>query len=159
MTWQTTHALSAHSKARFKQHKRMSPLHFPSISSMQKAEAENRVSDGRNTKVYEMRAATLQVSGKHFEYCYAMSDKIHLKSGVKFHSATGATIDLENDSLDESSVLHRLLSEGNGKVEKATKENQWLLISFGTSKYQSFVGEFYFNNGSLTGETLMNQFL
>ena len=53
-----------------------------------------------------------------------MSDEIHVKSGVKYHSATGATIGLENDVLDVSSVLHRLLSEGNGKVGKATKANQ-----------------------------------
>ena len=109
--------------------------------------------------MYEMRAATLQASGKKCECCYAMSDETHLKSGVKIHSATGATIGLENNVLDVSSVLHRLLSEGNGKGEKATKANQWLLISFGTSKYQSFVGEFYFNNGTLTGKTILNQFL
>ena len=65
---------------------------------------------------------------------------------------------LENNSLDVSEVLHCLLSKGNGMVEKARKANQWLINSFETSKYQSFVGEFYFNNGTLTGKTILNQF-
>ena len=126
---------------------------------MQKAKAENRVSDGRNTKVYGMRATTLQTSGKTIEYWYATSDKIHLESGVKIHSAAGASIGLKKDVVYVASVLYRILSEDNGKVEKATKTKQWLLISFGMSKYQSFVGEFYFNNGTLTGKTILNQFL
>ena len=99
----------------------MSPLHYPSISSIQKGKAENKVSDGRNTKVYENRAATKLVSRNNTEYCYVMNDEIHLKDGVKWHSATGATIGLEDDMLDVSSILHRLLSEGHGKIEKAKK--------------------------------------
>jgi len=124
VTWQIAHALSARSKASFKEHKITSHLHFPCVSSIQKAKAENRVSDGRNTKVYEMRAATLQASDETAEYVYAMVDEVQMKDGVIFHSASGASMGLENNTLDISEVLHHLLSKGNGMVEKARKANQ-----------------------------------
>ena len=56
-------------------------------------------------------------------------------------------------------MMHQLLSVNQGAVEKAKKANQWLFISYKASKFESWCGEFFLNDGSLTGETLLNQFL
>ena len=90
----------------------MLPFHYPCINpvSVMEAKAENRVLDGPNAKVWEMKAVVMQAFGNVNEYCFGMCDEINIKSGVKYHSTTAATIGSENDVLDISSVLHRLLS-------------------------------------------------
>ena len=159
LSWQIAHYLCARSQSNYRMHKKISPLHYPLMSSIQKAYAENKVSDGRGTQVYENRLATKVANEQYTEYCYAMCDEVDTKEGVKYHSSTGATPGLENDMLDVSSALHRLLLNDHGKVEKAQKANQWLILTFGTKKFQSWKGKFFFNNGSLTGKTLLNQFI
>ena len=142
-TWEIAHSLCSKSKANFREHKKISPLHCPSTSSMNKAMAENKVSDGRCPKAHEMRNATKQANGERTECCYAMCDEIQTKDGVTCHSATGSSLGLENDMIDLSTVLHRLLSDDKGGVHKAKKASQWLLVRFGTDKFQSWHGKFF----------------
>ena len=81
-TYQISHALCARGKSIFKEHKNVSPLHYPSVSSMEKLKAQNRIADGRGTKVCEHRYAAKDARGTFAEYCYAMCDKIYLKQGI-----------------------------------------------------------------------------
>ena len=47
ITWQLTNALCSRSKARFREHKALSPCPMPSISTYQKNKAQNRIKDVR----------------------------------------------------------------------------------------------------------------
>ena len=157
--YQISHALCAQGKSIFKELKNIPPLHYPSVSSMKQLKAQNRIEDGRGSKIYKLRAAAKEARQIIIEYCYAMCDEIHLKQGIKYYSTTGKSIGHENDMLDITSILHRLLSVNQGSVEKAKKANQRLFISYRASKFESWCGEFFLNDGSLTGKTLLNQFL
>ena len=113
------------------------------MSSVDKSHSETKASNSRETKIYETQSATKQANGEQTEFTYAMCDEIHIREGVKYHTLTGATLGLKNNMLDVVTVLHRLLSEDKRKVEKAKKANQWLIICFGTKKFQSWVAEFF----------------
>ena len=88
-----------------------------------------------------------------------MFDEMQLKWKVKWSTQTGDMIGLENDSQDLKTVLHRLLSPEAGREEPAKKVNQWLIMSFGVTGMDAWVGPFYFNDGNLSGATIFNQFL
>ena len=158
-TYQWTNALCSSSKSRYRHMQSSAPFIIPSVSSQEKVKTENRVPDGRNTKVYETHGTAMLVQMVNTSYSYIMTDEVQIKNGVKWHSFTGKLIGIENDMLDLSSSLHRLLSEDGGEVQPAKKANQWLVITFGVDGYESWVAEFFFNNGSLTGDTIFNQFL
>ena len=54
--------------------------------------------------------------------------------------------------------MHTLLSAEGHKVEAAGYVNQWRYIAFGTEKCEDWMCDFFFNNRSLSGDTLLCQF-
>ena len=81
-----------------------------------------------------------------------------LKHGVLWNSQTGKASGLAKDMLDLSSVLKRLLSEEGDEVKPAGSVNVWKCIVFGETKLEGWTVGFFFNDGSLTGDTLLRQF-
>ena len=82
-----------------------------------------------------------------------------MKWKVKRSTQTGDMNGLENDSQNLKTVLHRLLLPEAGRAEPAKKMNQWLIVSFGVTGMDTWVGPFYFNDGNLSEATISNQFL
>ena len=93
------------------------------------------------------------------EQALIMCDEIQMKQGVRWSTKTGRKTGLENDIPDLKTVLHRLLSPDAGRTQEAKKANQWLVMSFGTEGMDAWLGPFFFNDGTLSGATLANQFL
>ena len=87
-----------------------------------------------------------------------MTDEMKLKHGVLWNSMTGEAVGIANDMLDLNSILKRLLSDKGDAVKPAVYVNAWRYISIRAEKTEGWMCGFFYNDGSLTGDTLLNQF-
>ena len=87
-----------------------------------------------------------------------MCNKMKVKHGVLWNSQTGKLVGIAKDMLDLSSVLKRLLLEEGDEVKPAESVNCWKVVIFGEKEIEGWMVGFFFNDGSLTGDTLLNQF-
>ena len=68
----------------FEHQKKLSPLHYPSVSSCKKVRAMNRVHDGKDPTTFKKHRAVLDHRGVKKEQALLMCDEIHLKQGVRW---------------------------------------------------------------------------
>ena len=125
---------------------------------MQRHKTAVTVKDGRNAKPYLQRLATKKARGRKKEKGLLQVDEMKLKHGVYWNTQTGEAGGLANDMLDMDTFMTRLLSEEGNKVEVEVYVNQWQYVAFGTNGNETWACENFFNNGSLTGETLARQY-
>ena len=160
-TYQISHALFSRSPAHYREFKALSAFHYPSISGHKKIKTANKVSAGRGTKAYEMfLSGKIHKSEQDVPYFgYVMYDELKVHEGVVWGTFDGISVGLASDMLDLRTVLHRLLSKDGDTVEKAKYVNQWMYIKLNASKHEKVMAGFWFNDGSITGDTIFNQFL
>jgi len=157
MTMQLCYAMWSRSPAGYREMKSLSPLALPCERQLQNLKQANRVKDGRDIKTYQMRAATRGLDRKS-EFGYLMTDEMKLKHGVLWNSQTGEACGLADDMLELNVVLKRLLSDEGDVVKPAVYVNQWRYISIRAGKPEGWNCGFFYNDGSLTGGTLLRQF-
>ena len=92
------------------------------------------------------------------EYGYLMTDEMKLKHGILWNSRTGEAVGLADDMLDLTSMLKHLFSEEDNAVKAAVYVNQWRYIAIRADKTEGWMCSFFYNDGSLTGDTLFRQF-
>ena len=156
LTFQLAYAMWSRSSAAYREMQQISPLLLPSERRLRDIKQQNKVRDGEDIKAYQLRAAARGI--KKSEYGYLMCDEMKLKHGVLWNSQTGEAVGLADDMLDLSSVLKHLLSEEGDVVKPAVYVNQWRYISIGIDKCEGWMCGFFFNDGSLTGDTLLRRF-
>ena len=91
-TYQWTNALCSSSKSRYRHLKASAPFIVPSVSSQEKVKTENRVPDGRNTKVYETRGIAMLVQAVEIAYCYIMTDEVQIKKASNGTHSPGSSL-------------------------------------------------------------------
>ena len=72
-----------------------------------------------------------------------MTDEMKLKHGVVWNSQTGEAVGLEDDMLDLSAKLKRLLSEEGDVVKPAEYVNHWRYISISAEGTEGWMCEFF----------------
>ena len=107
--------------------------------------------------MYQMRAAAKGIDLRS-EYRYLMTDEMKLKHGVLWNSMTGEAVGIADDMLDLNAVLKRLLSDEGDVVKPAVYVNAWRYIAIRADGTEGWMCGFFFNDGSLTGDTLLRQF-
>jgi len=156
VTMQLAYAIWSRSPASYREMRAIVPHMTPCPRQLAKMKKANKVEDGcSNIGVYILRLSVL--NGKP-EYGYLMCDEMKLKHGVIWNAQTGEATGLADDMLDLKATLARLLSDEGDEVKPAVYVNQWRFIGFSTDKVKGWNCGFFFNDGSLTSETLMNQF-
>ena len=158
-TYQITHTLFSRSPAHYKEFMELSAFHHPSVCSHEKIKSANRISAGRDSRVYENYLSAKQAKGEDQVFGFLMYDEMKIHEGVVWNSQTGLSVGLAEDMLDLKSLLHRLLSEGGDTVDRAKYVNQWMYIKVNAGRYDKVLVGFWFNDGSLTGDTILNQFV
>jgi hypothetical protein len=156
-TIQLSFALWSRSGAAYRELKSFSPEILPSVRLLQNIKQQNKVRDGRDIKVYQLRAASRGTHRKP-EYGFLMVDEMKLKHGVLWNSQTGEAVGLADDMLDLQSIMKRLFSKEGDVVKPAVYVNQWRYISINAGKPEGWMCGFFFNDGSLTGDTILRQF-
>ena len=81
-----------------------------------------------------------------------------MKHGVLWNSQTGKLTGLARDMLDLNSVLKMLLSEKGDKPKPAVYVNCWKVSIFTENGMEGRMVGFFFNDGSLTANTLLRQY-
>ena len=160
-TYQIAHALYSRSPAHFREFQALSAFHYPSEKSHKKLKSINHASGGRGSKIYEMYLSTKfrRNEGNTQYYGYLMNDELKIHENVVWGTWDGLAVGLASDMLDLRSVLQNLLSEEGHAVEKARYVNQWLYVRLDVKKYEKVMVGFWFNDGTLSGDTLFNQFM
>ena len=156
--FQVAQAVWSTSTSAFKEMVTLMPNAWPGVRQMQRHKTAVTVKDGRNAKPYLQRLATKKARGRKKEKGLLQVDEMKLKHGVYWNTQTGEAGGLANDMLDMDTFMTRLLSEEGNKVEAAVYVNQWQYVAFGTDGNETWACEHFFNNGSLTGETLARQY-
>ena len=87
-----------------------------------------------------------------------MTDEMKLKHGVLWNSQTGKAVGLANDMLDLNAMMKRVLSDDGDVVKPAVYVNCWRYTAIRADKTEGWMCGFFFNDGSLTGDTLLRQF-
>ena len=87
-----------------------------------------------------------------------MTDEMKLKHGILWNSQTGEAVGLVDDMLDMNSQIQRLFLEEGYVVKPAVYINQWRYIAIQKDGTEGWMCGFFYNNGSLTGGTLLRQF-
>ena len=154
--YQIAYAEFARSEASYREKKHMSPLSSPSVRQLRRLRSVSKVKDGRNSKVYELRRAAKMASGSLYDGGFLMCDEMKLKEGMVWNSITGKVVGLADDDLDTKSLLCRALSPEGIKVLLSKYNNQFYFQCL--DKKERWNCEFFFNDGSLTGATLLRQF-
>ena len=157
-TYHISHALFTRSPSHYREFKELSNFHYPSISSLEKIKGANRVSAGRESRAYENYLVAKQSRNEDQVSGFLMYDEMKIHEGVVWSSQSGLAIGLAEDMLDLKTLLERLLSDGGNTVEGAKYVNQWMYIKLNAGKYDKIMAGFWFNEGSLTGDTILNQF-
>ncbi len=152
----------------YREFKESSLMIFPSERTMERMIAKMRMTDGVCPKTYQwLYDETISAMHDDREKAgHIMCDELQIKStlcwNTKTHELVGFTSDSYTlDFLSELKALEEYNKEdGQAKNELgddniAKKVNQWRLR---TVKGIHHNGEFWFNNGSLTGDELMWQF-
>jgi len=154
---QMAYAMWSRSSGGYREMKAITPQCLPSDRQLRKIKQRNKVKDGEDIKVYQMRAAA---KGTDFraEYGYLMTDEMKLKHGVLWNTMTGEAVGIADDMLDLNAVLKRLVSDEGDVVKPAVYVNAWRYISIRADGTEGWMCGFFFNDGSLTGDTLLNQF-
>ena len=81
-----------------------------------------------------------------------------LKHGVVFNSQTGEVIGLADDMLDMESLMSSIFSEEGDTVESAAYVSLWQYVKFGAKGLETWACEHFYNDGVLSGNTLLRQF-
>ena len=76
-----------------------------------------------------------------------------------WNSRTGQDYGLANDDLDINSVFTRLFSEEDHVAKAAEKVNLWMYTGIVDEKLKLWLCSHFMNDGSLTIETMLRQFL
>jgi hypothetical protein len=156
LSMQVAYAMWSRSSAAYREMRELSQQMMPCERRLRDAKQQNKVRDGEDVKAYQLRAAARGIESS--EYGYLMCDEMKLKHGVLWNSMTGEAVGLADDMLDLSSVLKRLMSEEGDAVKPAVYVNQWRYISITADKTEGWMCGFFFNDGSLTGDTILRQF-
>ena len=114
----------------YREMKSLTPQCLPSDRQLRMIKQRNKVKDGEDIKVYQMRAAAKGIDLRS-EYGYLMTDEIKLKHGVLWNSMTGEALGIADDMLmlDLNAVLKRLLSDEGDVVKPAVYVNAWRYIA------------------------------
>ena len=115
--------------------------------------------DGKKPVLYQQQKTTRKGRGRLKEKGYLQVDEMKLKHGVVFNSMTGEIIGLADDMLDMESVMTRILSEEGDTIEAAVYVNLWQYVAFGIKGLETWPCEHFFNDGSLSGNTMTNEFM
>jgi len=81
-----------------------------------------------------------------------------LKHGVLWNSQTGEAVGLADDMLDLKSIFKQLLSDEGNVVKPAEYVNCWRYIAIHADGTEGWMCGFFYNDGSLTSDTLLCQF-
>ena len=125
------------SNAGYCEMKSISPQMLPVRCQLQRVKQRNKLRDGRDVKVYQIRAATKGKLSKS-EYGYFMIVEMKLKHGILWNSRTGKAVGLADDMLDLTSMLKRLFSEEGNAVKPAVYVNQWRYIAIRADKTEGW---------------------
>ena len=96
---------------------------LPCERQLQRVKERNKVRDGRDIKVYQLRAAARGII-RLCKYGYLMCDEMKLKHGVLWNSQTGKAVGLADDMLDLNSMMKRLLSDKGDANERVSETTQ-----------------------------------
>ena len=122
------YAMWSRSSGGYREMKAITPQCLPSDRQLRKIKQRNKVKDGEDIKVYQMRAAAKGLDLRS-EYGYLMTDEMKLKHGVLWNSMTGEAVGIADDMLDLNAVLKRLVSDEGDVVKPAVYVNAWRYIS------------------------------
>ena len=128
-----------------------STMHLPGERHMQRVKAETKVKDGQTTKPYLTVKAMMKARKIEKFEGLLQCDEMKLLHGMAWNTQTGDAVGLADDMLDINSVIRRVFSEDGHTV------NQWQFVAITGEGVEYFLLEHFFNDGSLTGETLLNQ--
>mmetsp|Transcript_21959 Transcript_21959/g.34430 ORF Transcript_21959/g.34430 Transcript_21959/m.34430 type:complete len:449 (+) Transcript_21959:355-1701(+) len=145
------------SPAAYREMKANSPMNLPSERHMRRVKAETKVKDGQTTKPYLTVKAMMKARGIEKYEGLLQCDEMKLLHGMKWNTQTGDAIGLADDMLDINSIIRRVFSEDGHTVEAAIYVNQWQYVAITDVGIEYFLVEHFYNDGSLTGETLLNQ--
>jgi hypothetical protein len=159
------YALWSQSASAYRTFRATSDKPMPCERTLQRVKQENRVKDGRDIKTYQLRQAARQFKDDKGNICLqdeygilSVDHEMKLKQGIIWNSQTGEAYGLAEDMLDLQSILRRFFSEEGNVIKPAEYVNQWMYTSFTGGKLDRWMCSHFFNDGSLTGTTLHNQF-
>eukprot|EP00985_Skeletonema_marinoi_P033826 scaffold42281_cov277-Skeletonema_marinoi.AAC.2 len=145
------------SPSAYREMKANSTMHLPGERHMQRVKAETKVKDGQTTKPYLTVKAMMKARKIEKFEGLLRCDEMKLLHGMAWNTQTGDAVGLADDMLDINSVIRRVFSEDGHTVEAAVYVNQWQFVAITSEGVEYFLLEHFFNDGSLTGETLLNQ--
>jgi hypothetical protein len=134
-----------------------STIHLPGERHIQRVRAESKVKDGQTTKPYLVVKGIMKGRGVGTFEGLLQCDEMKLLHGVAWNTQTGDAVGLADDMLDINSMIRRVFSDDGHTVEAAVYVNLWQFVAITDDGVEYFLLEHFFNDGSLTGETLLNQ--
>lgn len=148
------------SKSSYREKKKLSPIAMPSEREMGRLKSISRTKDGDDKALYESRLRVKKdrsSDGQGFmEVGILMVDELKVKHGMVFNSSSMEPFGMADDDLDMKTVLREVLSGADMSAKPAQYVSQWRYKNLATN--EAWNCSYYFNDGSLTGETLFRQF-
>lgn len=145
------------SPAAYREMQANSTLNLPGERHMRRVKAETKVKDDQTTKPYLTVKASMKARNIEKFEGLLQCDEMKLLHGMAWNTQTGDAVGLVDDMLDINALIRRIFSDDGHTVEAAVYVNQWQYVAITDDGVEYFLLEHFFNDGSLTGETLLNQ--
>ena len=138
----------------YEQFKNDSVIVMPAATTLAEIRQKQGVRDGCCIAVYESQ---LLMRPTRLEIGQVMCDEMKLQKDVLINVKNGKIIGFSNDFVDMKKIVKNLLDEDEieSYAKPATHVNQW---RYRAVDGRSFVCEFWYNHGELTGKGLLRQF-
>ena len=131
---------------------------LPSESHLKRCKSMTKVKDGQTTEPYLRVKSMMKVMKVDKLEGLVQCDEMKVLHGIAWNTQTGDAVGLADDMLDFNSLIRRIFSDDGHTVEAAVYVNQWQFVAITEGGIKHYLLEHFFNDGSLTGETLLNQF-
>jgi hypothetical protein len=138
----------------YEQFKNHSVIVMPAATTLAEIRQKQGVRDGCCIAVYESQ---LLMRPTRLEIGQVMCDEMKLQKDVLINVKNGKIVGFSNDFVDMKKIVKNLLDEDEieSYAKPATHVNQW---RYRAVDGRSFVCEFWYNHGELTGKGLLRQF-
>ena len=141
------------SKSAYRHLRNVQIIPIPSENRLRQIQAANKVRSGLCTQLYER--ANLRFGGKRLDG-QLIADEMNLTCGVVWNSVTHDIWGFVDEDMSMEHIVTNILSEQKEEQSITKKVNQWLYRSWSN---QTFLCEYWYNNGDLNGSEMMDQFL
>lgn len=138
----------------YQQYQDSNILVIPDATTLAEIKQKQNIKEGSCIQLYERQLLTRPTK---LEIGQVMCDEMKLQKDIVINVKNGKIVGFTQDSVDMKKIINNLIDgkEIESFDKPATYVNQWLYRSINGRTYRC---EFFYNDGSLTGDTLLKQF-